>query len=368
MKILVTGGAGFIGSHTTDLLLERGHEVRILDSLDPQVHPAGRPDYLTTEAELRVGDVRDPVAVSDALDGVDAVLHLAASVGVGQSMYEIRRYTDVNAMGGATVLEGVLAHRDRVRRLVVASSMSIYGEGAYRTRDGAPAYPDLRPREQLEAGRWEHGDGENALVPVPTPETKMLAPSSVYAVGKRDHEELFTSIGVAYEIPTVALRYFNVFGSRQALSNPYTGVAAIFGSRLLNGNAPMIYEDGLQSRDFVHVSDIAMANALSLESDARTHEIFNVGSGHSCTILDVAHGMARHLGVDIEPQVVGKFRAGDIRHCFADVSRIRDRLGFEPKVGFDEGMALLVDWLRGQDANDRVDAAQEELRRRGLVV
>ena len=368
MKILVTGGAGFIGSHTTDLLLKRGHEVRILDNLDPQVHPDGRPDYLTSDAELQIGDVRDPEAVGKALIGVDAVIHLAAAVGVGQSMYEIRRYTDINAMGGATVLEGILEHRDRIRRMVVASSMSIYGEGAYVDGNGVAARAPMRTRAQLEAGEWEHTIDGDTLRPVPTAESKTLEPSSVYAVGKRDHEELFTSVGVAYEISSVALRYFNVFGDRQALSNPYTGVAAIFGSRLLNNAAPMIYEDGLQSRDFVHVSDIAMANALSLESETPMNEVFNVGTGRSCTILDVARGMASQLGVEVEPQVVGKFRAGDIRHCFADITRIGERLGYAPKVGFDDGMALLVEWLKGQEADDNVEGAQEELRKRGLVV
>ncbi|MCX5738701.1 MAG: SDR family NAD(P)-dependent oxidoreductase, partial [Proteobacteria bacterium] len=259
MKVLVTGGAGFIGSHLVDALLAQGYAVRVLDVLDPQVHGSQqqRPAYLHSAAELQVGDVRDHAAVRRALDGVEVVFHEAAAVGVGQSMYEIERYVSVNTLGAAVLLEELVAQRAQLRRVVVASSMSIYGEGAYRDPDGALAFPRLRSNEQLEARRWEFADAQGRpLVPAPTPESKPLVPTSVYAVTKRDHEELFLAIGEAYDIPTVALRYFNVYGTRQALSNPYTGVIAIFSSRLLNGRAPVLFEDGLQSRDFTHVSDI----------------------------------------------------------------------------------------------------------------
>ena len=260
MRVLVTGGAGFIGSHLADRLLAQGHEVRALDNLDPQVHPAGeRPDYLDDEVELQVGDVRDHDAVRRALDDVDAVVHFAAAVGVGQSMYEIERYTSINAIGAAVVLEEVLERRDEIEKLLVASSMSIYGEGQYgnpQTGESGLA-PGLRPDSQLAAREWEVlADDGTPLEPEPTAETKPLRPTSIYAIGKRDHEEMMLAVGAAYGIPAVALRFFNVYGERQALSNPYTGAAAIFASRLLNDRAPLVFEDGNQTRDFIDVRDI----------------------------------------------------------------------------------------------------------------
>src|SRR3954453_6013996 len=254
MKVLITGGAGFIGSHLADRLLADGHEVRALDDLDAQVHPqGGRPEYLDASVELQVGDVRDRVAVGRALEGVDAVVHFAAAVGVGQSMYEIERYTSINAIGAAVVLEEALERRDQIRKLLVASSMSIYGEGQYRNpATGASGLaPCLRPEPQLAAREWEVLDDGVPLEPEPTSELKPLRPTSIYAINKRDHEEMFLAIGAAYGVPAVALRFFNVYGERQALSNPYTGVAAIFSSRLLNDRAPLVFEDGRQTRDFV---------------------------------------------------------------------------------------------------------------------
>ena len=279
MRVLITGGAGFIGSHLADRLLAEGHEVRALDNLDPQVHPSGeRPDYLDDAVELQVGDVRDHEAVRTALDGIDAVVHFAAAVGVGQSMYEIERYTSVNALGAAVVLEEIVERRDAIRKILVASSMSIYGEGQYgnpRTGETGLA-PWLRPETQLAARDWEVlGDDGEPLEPEPTAETKPLRPTSIYAIGKRDHEEMVLAVGAAYGIPAVALRFFNVYGERQALSNPYTGAAAIFSSRLLNDRAPLIFEDGKQTRDFIDVRDIARACSLALQeggADGRTVE------------------------------------------------------------------------------------------------
>ena len=370
MKVLVTGGAGFIGSHLVDALLARGHAVRVLDSLDPQVHgpQQQRPAYLHSAAELQVGDVRDHAAVRRALDGVEVVFHEAAAVGVGQSMYEIERYVSVNTLGAAVLLEELVAQRAQLRRVVVASSMSIYGEGAYRDADGALAFPRLRSNEQLEARRWEFADAQGRpLVPAPTPESKPLVPTSVYAVTKRDHEELFLAIGEAYDIPTVALRYFNVYGTRQALSNPYTGVIAIFSSRLLNGRAPALFEDGRQSRDFTHVSDIVAANLLAMERDAAVGGVYNVGTGRSTSVLEVAETLAREIGVTEAAEVVGRFRAGDIRHCYADVTAAARDLGFEAKTSLEVGMRELLAWLRTQSAEDRVDQARKELESRGLT-
>jgi dTDP-L-rhamnose 4-epimerase len=370
MRVLVTGGAGFIGSHLVDGLLRAGHGVRVLDALAAQVHGGEplRPAYLSPEAELVVGDVRDRGALARALDGVEAVFHQAAAVGIGQSMYEIERYVSVNSVGAAVLLEEVAARRDRIRKLVVASSMSLYGEGACRDAAGQLVFPPPRPVAQFEARAFELRDASGAeLTPAPTPETKPLQPTSVYAVTKRDHEELFLTVGSAYDIPAVALRYFNVYGPRQALSNPYTGVMAIFSARLMNGHAPLIFEDGLQSRDFVHVSDVVQANLLALESDAAGGRIYNVGTGRGTTILRVAEELASQLEIPIAPDVPGRFRAGDVRHCVADVTRIREELGYEPRVSLEAGMKDLLEWLRTQAPEDRVEEATRELAERGLA-
>ena len=367
MRVLVTGGAGFIGSHLADRLLAAGHEVRALDVLDPQVHPDGPPAYLDPQVELIVADVRDADAVGRALDGIDAVVHLAAVVGVGQSMYEIRRYVDVNAVGCAVLLEQVVERRDRIGRLVVASSMSIYGEGQYRdprTGQGGLA-PGLRPEAQLTARRWELETADGPLEPELTAETKPLLPTSVYAISKRDHEELCLSVGAAYGIPSLALRLFNVYGPRQALGNPYTGVAAIFGSRLLNGHAPVAFEDGRQTRDFVNVADVARAFHMAVESDA-AGQALNVCTGRPSSVIDIAEGLARGLDVDIAPEVVDRYRAGDIRHCVGDPARTAEALGFRAEVAIDDGLAELATWMADQEADDRVDQAMDELRRRGL--
>ncbi|HXH96632.1 MAG TPA: NAD-dependent epimerase/dehydratase family protein [Gaiellaceae bacterium] len=371
MRVLVTGGAGFIGSHLADRLLADGHEVRALDNLDRQVHPSGeRPDYLDPAVELQVGDVRDRDAVAGALDGVDVVVHFAAAVGVGQSMYEIERYTSVNALGAAVVLQEAVARRDRIRKLLVASSMSIYGEGQYRNpRTGESGLaPGLRPESQLSERHWDVvGEDGGPLDPEPTAETKPLRPTSVYAVGKRDHEELFLSVGAAYGIPAVALRFFNVYGERQALSNPYTGVAAIFSSRLLNDNAPLVFEDGEQTRDFIDVRDLVRGCALALTQNGADGRALNLGTGVPTSILEVARTIARGLEKTIEPEIVEEYRAGDIRHCYADPRLAEELLGFEAEIPFADGMRDLLAWLEGQQADDAVDAAREALAVRGLT-
>jgi dTDP-L-rhamnose 4-epimerase len=369
MHVLVTGGAGFIGSHLVDALLAAGHRVRVLDCLVPQVHGDGaRPAYLSPDCELQVGDVRDREAVARALDGIEAVYHQAAAVGVGQSMYQIEHYVSMNAVGAAVLLEGVLERRDRIRKLVVASSMSIYGEGAYQTPGGRSVAPPLRQEAALAARRFElvSAAGE-PLTPARTPEDKPLQPTSIYAVTKRDHEEMFLTVGAAYGIPVVALRYFNVYGTRQALSNPYTGAVAIFSSRLLNRNRPLIYEDGLQTRDFVHVSDIVQANLLALAADGDGGRVYNVGTGRATSVLQVAETLGELLDVADGPEVTGQYRAGDIRHCVADISRIQSDLGYAPRVALADGLRELLGWLRTQRADDSVAAAARELAARGLT-
>jgi dTDP-L-rhamnose 4-epimerase len=361
-RVLITGGAGFIGSHLVDELLRAGHQVRVLDSLVEQVHgEAQRPDYLAADAELIAGDVRNPEVVRGALEGIESVVHLAARVGVGQSMYEPAEYAGANTAGTGVLLEALLDHP--VRKLVVASSMSIYGEGAYE-----PAPATERTREQLERGDWEpHGPNGEELHPVPTPESKQPALSSVYALTKYDQERMCLLYGAAYDVPAVALRFFNVYGPHQALSNPYTGVLAIFASRLLNDHAPVVYEDGGQRRDFVNVADVARACRLALGGDGGDGQAVNVGSGHSATVLEIGETLARLLGKEIEPEVPGKFRAGDIRHCFSDISLARETLGFAPKVAFADGMRDLLGWVATQQATDSVDAAAGQLEAAGLT-
>lgn len=369
-RILITGGAGFIGSHLADELLAHGYRVRALDNLTPQVHGehGARPAYLDPDVELICGDVRDREAVRRALQGVDAVCHLAAVVGVGQSMYELERYTSVNNLGTAVLLEALIERP--VERLVVASSMSLYGEGLYRAPDGRILEGQERSLEQLKAKRWEMEDESGAVLePLPTPETKTPMNPSVYALSKYDQERMCLLAGRAYQIPTVALRFFNAYGPRQALSNPYTGVLAIFASRFLNDHPPLINEDGYQKRDFVSVHDVALACRLALEKREATGRVFNVGSGQAYTVRTIAERMADVLGKEqIRPEITGKYRMGDIRHCFPDMTLARDLLGFEPRVTLEEGLVELAGWLEGQAAVDRVADAQKELSARGLTV
>jgi dTDP-L-rhamnose 4-epimerase len=366
-RVLITGGAGFIGSHLTDELLRAGYDVRILDDLIGQVHDSvDRPEYLDPDAELLVADIRDRSVLRRALAGVDAVVHFAARVGVGQSMYELAEYAAVNTTGTAILLQELLERP--VSKLVVASSMSVYGEGAYVDGDGLEVVASERTRAQLERGEWEaRGPDGLELRPIPTPETKQPSLASVYALTKYDQERLCLIFGSAYEVPTVALRFFNVYGPRQALSNPYTGVLAIFASRLLNDRPPLVYEDGLQRRDFVSVYDVVRATRLALEREASGRAI-NVGSGESVSVLEIAGKLAELLDKRLEPQITGKYRAGDIRHCFAEVGLARELLGFVPRVHLEDGMRELAEWLEGQVATDRVESAVGELAARGLTL
>jgi dTDP-L-rhamnose 4-epimerase len=315
-----------------------------------------------------VADVRDPGACRRALIGIDVVYHFAASVGVGQSMYEIARYTDVNNLGTATLLEAVA--ESGVERLVVASSMSVYGEGLYRDGRGDLISDAERSPADLRRGQWEVvGDDGQPLTPLATPETKPPALASVYALSKYDQERLCLLVGRAYGIPVVALRFFNIYGPRQALSNPYTGVLAIFAARLLNDRPPLVNEDGLQRRDFVSVRDVAEACRRSLDVDARRGLVLNIGSGVPHSVREVADLAARAFGRShITPAITGSFRVGDVRHCYADINEARRVLGYEPAVALGDGLAELAAWLDGQSAEDRVEQAREELAVRGLAL
>lgn len=369
-RVLITGGAGFVGSHLADGLLEAGHSVRVLDDLTPQVHPSGPPDYLSEDVELIKGDVRDPNRLKEVLAGIDVVYHFAATVGVGQSMYEISRYMSVNTLGTAELLQAILDAKLPIEKIVVASSMSIYGEGRYVCgKCGRDAAPQPRTIQQLKEGVWDlHCDHcAGTLRPVPTDEQKPSQLNSVYALSKRDQEELCLIYGRIYGLPVTALRFFNIYGTRQALSNPYTGVAAVFASRMLNGTQPHIFEDGEQMRDFVHVKDIVRANILAMEKHESDGEVINIGTGKPITIRQVADLLARSLGVNTLPIISNKFRAGDVRHCYADISKARKLLGYEPQVMHEEGFRELAEWLRGQQAEDRAETMLKELSSYGLT-
>lgn len=370
MRILVTGGAGFIASFIVDELVSRGHQVRIFDNLTSQVHPGNQPpDYLNPDVEFMHGDVRDRDNLRDALNDIEIIFHKASAVGVAQSQYEIKHYVDVNIGGTANLLD-ILANEDhKVRKLIVAASMSSYGEGCYQNTRGEIVRPPLRTPEQMTKKDWELLDPKEGskLKPTSTSERAAYHPNSVYAITKSVQEELVLNFGLTYNIQAVALRYFNVYGPRQSLNNPYTGVAAIFLSRLKNGNRPIVYEDGNQTRDFISVHDVVQANMLAMERDLDQPSSFNIGTGNPQRIAGIAETLSKLLELKIKPEITQTFRKGDVRHCFADITQAQDILGFEPQVSFDEGMRELIQWSLEREAIDRVDQATEELKNRGLV-
>jgi dTDP-L-rhamnose 4-epimerase len=369
-NVLIAGGAGFIGAHVSNELLEHGHSVRVLDALVPQVHGPDRerPAYLNSDVDLVVGDIRNQQLLASALRGIDAVINLVALVGVGQSMYQIDEYTSVNNSGTASLMQ-VLSTLP-VEVVVVASSMSVYGEGLYQDVDGMNRTAPPRTLDQLKAGNWEITDETGRpLTPIPTPETKAPELASVYALSKYDQEIMTLIVAPAYGMRAVALRFFNTYGRYQALRNPYTGVLSNFAARVLNGRAPLIYEDGLQKRDFVSVYDVASACRLALENEKANGHAFNISSGQAMTVKEIATKTIRCLGSpDLEPDITGKYRVGDIRHCFADISRAKSILGWVPTVGLEQGLEDLAGWLDGQQAPDRGVEARQELAARGLMI
>jgi dTDP-L-rhamnose 4-epimerase len=365
-RVLVTGGSGFIGRHLTEELLAHGYSVRIIDSLVEQVHGSAR-GSIPGGAEFIQADIRDGDMVRQALEGVDGVFHLAAEVGVGQSMYEIERYVSGNELGTAALLQAMI---DRpVERIVVASSMSVYGEGLYETADGSRVGNARRKQSRVKLGLWEPvGPQDEALTPVPTDEEKPVDLASIYALTKYAQERAVLIFGEAYGVDAVALRLFNVFGPGQALSNPYTGVLANFASRLANGQQPMVFEDGEQKRDFVHVRDVARAFRLAMEKPDAVGKVINVGSGRAYTVRRVAELLAEAMGTpEIQPDIMGKARSGDIRNCFADISKARELLGFEPRYHLENSLEEFVAWVRGAGAIDRGAEMRKQLEQRGLV-
>lgn len=370
--VLVTGGAGFIGSHLSGKLCDTGYKVRIIDNLSPQVHgeDAKLPRYLEGKVELIQGDILNREEVERAVHGVDAVIHLAAETGVGQSMYEITRYIDVNTKGAAILLEKIVKYKDSLSKVILASSRAVYGEGIYQCKNCGVVYPEQRGEEKLRRKQWQLYCPKcgRRVAPIPTNEDAITRPTSIYAVSKLAQEQLFSVIAGAYKIPTVILRYFNVYGTGQSLNNPYTGILSIFASRILNRKPPEIYEDGLESRDFVHVTDVVKATMLALEKDEANYQVLNVGCGQRETVLEVAKLLVEKLGSNLEPVHVGKYRVGDIRHCYADLTRIRSKLGYEPSINIEEGITDFANWVKKQkNVVDLYDLASEELARWQLL-
>ncbi len=374
-KVLVTGGAGFIGSHTVDLLIKHGYQAIILDNLEPQVHgkQKTKPEYINKDATFIQHDIQDHNFLSKIISEVDAIVHLAALVGVGQSMYQIERYVNANTKATATLLDILAKQEHNIKRLIVASSMSVYGEGKYQcAKCQTEAYPKLRTERQLKKHEWNQTcpNCGSTLEPLPTDENKPLMPTSIYAQSKRHQEEMCLLTGKTYGIPTVALRYFNVYGSRQSLSNPYTGACAIFTSRILNNKPPYIFEDGNQTRDFIHVKDIAQANLIALEHNNANYQAINIATGTPITITQLAETLTKlYNKPNLKPYISNEYRKGDIRHCYADTKKIRKLLEFKPTIGLHEGLTELAEWAKTHDwgAIDLFEKALEELKEKHLA-
>lgn len=370
MKILVTGGAGFIGSNLCLRLCAAGHTVRVLDNLTPQVHgnDVRVRSILPRDVDFRKGDVRDRTVLRTSLDGVEIVYHLAAQTGVGQSMYNIHEYIDCNVEGTAALLDLLAADRGAVRQLILASSRAVYGEGAYACGTCGVMYPQPRSLDQLRNSHWNISCPKCSatLEPQPTNEEKPLQPGSIYAISKQVQEELCLCVGRAYNVPVTVLRFFNVYGPGQSLINPYTGIITIFAARIRERKPPEIYEDGLESRDFVYLTDITNALILALGNVSVYYETINVGSGRPLSVLEMAQTMLRAMQVDLEPVVIGKFRQGDIRHCYADLDKARRLLGYQPKVDFEEGIKKFLAWAANKPSEDKLSTATSELEQHGL--
>ena len=370
MKILVTGGAGFIGSYIVDKLVEEGHNVRIYDNLDPQVHPDSRkPKYINRNAEFIKGDVRDREGFKKAIKWIEVIFHEAACVGIGQSQYEIKQYSDVNIGGTANLFDILAKEKHKVKKVMIAASMSSYGEGAYKCSKCGIVNFENRYEKDLKKKIWEPfcPNCKKYLKAVPTSEGKIRNSFSIYALTKAVQEDMGAIFSRAYSFPVAALRYFNAYGPRQSLSNPYTGVCAIFISRLKNKKNPIVYEDGKQTRDFISVYDIARANVLAMESKITGFRNYNIGTGCPISIKDIAISLAKYMGVNIMPRIINKYRKGDIRHCYADSSKIERELGFRPKIDFAKGMKELIEWSKGINAKDRFSIMEKELLEKGLL-
>lgn len=375
MNILITGGAGFIGSNLALHLIGLGHEVTVLDNLSPQIHGISpdetSPLYQSIKNQVRFvsGSVCDEAAWRQVLPGQDAIVHLAAETGTGQSMYEIKRYVDVNIGGTALMLDLLANGKYQVKKVLVASSRSIYGEGKYRSDELGIIYPGARNDEDMRAGRFEPLCPKTGapLSLMATDEESKIHPSSVYGITKQNQEQMVMTVCSSLGIGATALRYQNVYGPGQSLSNPYTGILSIFSTRIKNGNGLSIFEDGKESRDFVFISDIVAATTLALTKAEADGEVFGIGAGVATDVLTVAHSLVHAYGVDVPIQVTGAYRLGDIRHNFADLSKSARLLGFKPEVGFEQGIKLFTEWVNLQAVQaDAYEASITEMKQRGL--
>lgn len=370
--MLVTGGAGFIGSHLVESLITAGYGVRVVDNLEPQVHGGlteerSWPAYASGGAEYILGDIRDIDAFRQAIDNIDIIYHFAALTGIGQSMYQIKKYIDVNVQGTANLLEILLKHPNRVEKLILASSRAIYGEGLYSCDRCGQVSPGVRTGEALEAKQWEVTcpNCSSPLQPLPTPENKSPAPGSIYAISKLSQEQLLLCFSQAYQIPAIILRFFNVYGPRQSLLNPYTGIISTFMQRITNNKSPEVYEDGLMTRDFVFISDAIQACLLAL--DYPNTIISNIGNCEFTPIATIAQALCQMINPDIAPEVVGLARVGDIRHCSSDTDRATSLLGYQKSVSLTEGLQKLIHSLEQERIDDQTQSAKDELRQAGLL-
>ena len=368
-KILVTGGAGFIGSFLVDKLIEKGHDLTIFDNLTEQVHHGKIPSYLNKKAKFVNADLRNYEELKKYVLDSEIIFNFAARVGVGQSMYEIKDYCEVNQQGTANLLHVLANEEHDVKKVIVASSMSIYGEGSYKDPETGEIFNNVeRSIKQLKNKKWEpKSKTGNSLVPIPTSEEKETVCKSIYAISKKNQEETTMNVCEVYGIPSVALRFFNTYGPRQALSNPYSGVAAMFMSRIKNNKPPVIFEDGMQLRSLISVHDIIHANILSMEKNSANHEVFNVGGEEVTSVKEMAETLIDIYDSNLIPEINGQFRVGDIRHCFADITKIKSKLGFEQKIKLKEGLQELVSWAEDKEAKDLMDNFMQELRNKKLL-
>ncbi len=368
-RILVTGGAGFIGSFLVDKLIDEGHHVFIYDNLEEQVHKGKKPSYINSKATFIQGNVFDYQAFAKALENIDVVFHLAARVGVGQSNYQIKDYSDANIGGMANLLDIIVNRKLPIEKILMTASMTSYGEGDCTCSTCGIIQPELRSEEQMKKGDWNLycPRCHNLVLPIQTKERQQFNNNGIYSLTKNVQEEMLMLVGKMYNIPAVSLRCFNVYGPRQSLSNPYTGVSAIFISRLKNNNIPVIYEDGMQSRDFISVHDVVDALVLAMKNEKANYEVMNMGSGIATPIKDVALLLAKLLNKQIEPKITGEFRKNDIKICTADITKIQEILDWSPKISLEEGFKELIEWSEHEESVDLFEIAEEELRQKKLL-
>lgn len=367
MRALVTGGAGLIGSHLVDLLIHNGYEVTILDNLDEQTHLDGKPDWIKPKTKFVLGDICNKENLEEALKDVDVVFHQAA---FGGFTTELTKYLDVNVTGTGRIFEIIKEHKLPIKKIVIASSQAIYGEGIYTCSVHGIQYPDGRSIEQLKQREWEVKCPHciKFMTPLLTNEDKLLNGKTIYALSKYFEEKIALALGKQMDIPVVALRYALTYGPRQSLYNPYTGVVSIFSTRILNNLGPVVYEDGLQTRDFIYVEDVARANLFVVESEKISFQSFNVGTGKPTSVMELIQTLCNTYGKDVKPILRGEFRPGDVRHFVHDSSKLQS-LGFKPKVSLDEGIARTAEWIKSHsNIQESFSSAEQLLKKQGVVL